>query len=90
MLESLRFLNHPLRQKEALDYLVPALDELQEIQRTGDIFFPKNWIVATLSGHDSPEAAALVRGWLDAHPDYPTLLKNKILQAADPLLRNAQ
>lgn len=88
--ESLRLLNHPLRQNEALDYLVPALDELREIQRTGDIFFPKNWIVATLSGHDSPEAAALVRGWLEAHPAYPTLLKNKILQAADPLLRNSQ
>ncbi len=87
--ESLRLLNHPLRQHEALDYLVPALDELQEIQRTGDIFFPKNWLVSTLSGHDSPEAAALVRGWLEAHPDYPPLLKNKILQAADPLLRNA-
>ena len=87
-LESLRLLNHPFRQQEALDYIVPALDEMQEIQRTGDIFFPKNWIVATLSGHNSPEAAALVRGWLDAHPDYPTLLLNKILQAADPLLRD--
>ena len=85
--ESLRLLNHPLRQQEALGYIVPALDEMQEIQRTGDIFFPKNWIVATLSGHDSPEATALVRNWLDAHPDYPVLLKNKILQAADPLLR---
>ena len=85
-LESLRLLNHPLRQQEALGYIVPALDEMQEIQRTGDIFFPKNWITATLSGHDSPEAATLVRDWLDAHPDYPTLLLNKILQAADPLL----
>ena len=86
-LESLRLLNHPLRQQEALGYIVPALDEMQEIQRTGDIFTPKNWIVATLSGQDSREAASLVRGWLDAHPDYPPLLLNKILQAADPLLR---
>lgn len=88
--ESLRLLNHPLRQGDALGYIVPALDEMQEIQRTGDIFFPKNWIVATLSGHDSREAANLVRGWLDAHPDYPTLLLNKILQAADPLLRDGE
>lgn len=86
-LESLRLLNHPLRQQEALGYIVPALDEMQEIQRTGDIFFPKNWIVATLSGHASHEAADIVRSWLDAHPDYPPLLLNKILQAADPLLR---
>ena len=86
--ECLRLLNHPLRQEEALDYIVPALDEMQEIQRTGDIFFPKNWIVATLSGHDSEEAAKLVRGWLSSHPDYPPLLLNKILQASDPLLRS--
>ena len=83
--ECLRFLNHPLRQDEALGFIVPALDELQEIQRTGDIFFPKNWLAATLSGHDSPEAATLVRDWISAHPNYPPLLLNKILQAADPL-----
>lgn len=86
-LESLHYLNHPLRQQEALGYILPALDEMQEIQRTGDIFFPKNWIVATLSGHDSPEAAALVQNWLEAHPDYPPLLLNKIRQASDPLMR---
>ena len=85
--ESLRLLNHPLRQAEALDYIVPALDEMQEIQRTGDIFFPKNWVSSVLAGHSSPEAAALVRGWLSEHQDYPPLLLNKILQAADPLLR---
>ena len=85
--QSLRLLNHPLRQKEALGYIVPGLDELQEIQRTGDIFFPKNWAVALLSGHDSPEAASLVRSWLSAHPDYPPLLRNKLLQASDRLLR---
>ena len=85
VLQSLRLLNHPLRQEEALGYIVPGLDALQEIQRTGDIFFPKNWAVALLSGHDSPAAAAIVRNWLDAHPDYPPLLLNKILQAADRL-----
>lgn len=85
--ESLRLLNHPLRQKESLQYIVPALDEMQEIQRTGDIFFPKNWISSVLGGHSGPEAASLVREWLKAHPDYPPLLLNKILQAADPLLR---
>ena len=85
--ESLRLLNHPLRQSEALDYIVPALDEMQEIQRTGDIFFPKNWISSVLSGHSSHEAATLVRTWLASHPDYPPLLLNKILQSSDHLLR---
>ena len=85
--DCLRFLNHPLRQVEALSYIVPALDILPEIQRTGDIFFPKNWVVCLLSGHDSPEAANQVKSWLAAHPDCPPLLRNKVLQAADRLLR---
>ena len=78
----LRFLNHPLRQEEALGYIRPALDALQDVQRTGDIFFPKQWVAATLRGHSSPEADALVEQFLKDHPDYPELLKNKVLQAA--------
>lgn len=79
---ALRFLNHPLRQEEALGYIRPALDALQDVQRTGDIFFPKQWVAATLRGHSSPEADALVEQFLKDHPDYPELLKNKVLQAA--------
>ena len=78
----LRYLNHPLRQSEALGYISPALEALQDVQRTGDIFFPKNWVNATLRGHSSPEADAVVEGFLSAHPDYPPLLKDKILQAS--------
>lgn len=81
------YLNHPLRQQQAVKYIRPALQELQEVQRTGDIFFPKNWISATLRGHNSPEAAQVVRQFLEQHPDYPVLLKNKILQSADHLHR---
>ena len=84
---ALAYLNHPLRAAEAIDYIRPALEELQEVQRTGDIFFPKNWANALLDGHDSPEAAALVRDFLESHTDYPPLLKTKLLQAADHLLR---
>ena len=81
------YLNHPLRQGEALKYIIPALEEMEEIQRTGDIFFPKNWVAACLRGHNSGEAAAEVRRFLQQRPDYPQLLKNKILQSADHLLR---
>ena len=82
VLSSLRFLNHPLRQEEGLGYIRPALDALQDVQRTGDIFFPKQWVAATLRGHNSPEADAIVEQFLNDHPDYPELLKNKVLQAA--------
>ncbi len=87
VLQMMYFLNHPLRQQQALNYIRPALENLQEIQRTGDIFFPKNWMIVCLKGHASPEAAGIVRQFLDERPDFPPLLKNKILQSADHLFR---
>ena len=83
---ALYLLNHPLRQSEALDYIIPALAELPEIQRTGDIFFPKDWAVSLLEGHNSPEAAAMVKAFLATNPDFPPMLKDKLLQSADHLL----
>jgi aminopeptidase N len=85
--QAMAFLNHPQRQQDALEYIRPALGELQEIQRTGDIFFPKSWLDNLLKGHNSKEAAAIVRQFLADHPDYPESLKMKILQSADHLLR---
>jgi len=85
--QAMAFLNHPIREKESLEYIRPALDELQEIQRTGDIFFPKSWLDNLLKGHSSKEATAIVSQFLTDHPDYPEDLKLKILQSADHLLR---
>lgn len=85
--QALAYLNHPLRQTGAVKYIRPALDELQEIQQTGDIFFPKSWLDNLLKGHNSREAGELVRQFLTDHPDYPESLKMKILQSADHLLR---
>ena len=48
MLESLQYLNHPLREAHAQRFVRPALDLLREIQRTGDIFFPTRWMDSTL------------------------------------------
>lgn len=83
----LSYLNHPLRKEQAVGYIRPGLEALQEIQRTGDIFFPRNWVGALLGHHHSLEAYKEVKGFLEDHPDYPPLLKNKILQAAYPLYR---
>ena len=60
-----------------------------EVQRTGDIFFPKNWVSALLGNYKSKEAYQELQAFFEAHPDYPSLLKNKILQAAWPLYREA-
>lgn len=79
----LHYLNHPLRAERAVRYIRPGLDVLEEVQRTGDIFFPRNWAGALLGDHDSPAAYAEVLRFLNEHPDYPSLLRNKILQAAE-------
>ena len=63
---------------------------LEEIQATGDIFFPKRWLDATLGGHSSPEVAETVREFLARRPDYPARLRGKILQSADGLFRAAE
>ena len=87
VLEALTYLNHPLRAEESIPYIPHALAWLEEIQATGDIFFPKRWLDATLWGHQSKEAADLVRTFLENRPAYPERLRGKILQSADGLFR---
>jgi len=84
---ALGYLHHPLRQATSAKYLPASLDLLQEIQLTGDIFFPYSWLQATLGAYQTPAAAATVRTFLAAHPDYNPQLRAKLLQAADDLFR---
>lgn len=79
----LALLNHHTRQEDAVKYIYPGLDALLEVQRTGDIFFPRNWVGALLGGHHSEAAHAELERFFEDNPKYPILLKNKILQAAD-------
>jgi aminopeptidase N len=88
VLEALGYLHHPLRADTAARHVGPSLEMLREIQRTGDIFFPKRWTDATLSGHNTPGVARTVRAFLDGLPaDYPDRLRRIILSSADDLLR---
>ena len=82
---ALSLLNSAERQRESMDYIRPGLDVLQEVQRTGDIFFPTNWLRALLSGHHSAEAKQMVDQFFADHPDYPAKLSNKIRQQSDHL-----
>ncbi|MEZ4702062.1 MAG: M1 family aminopeptidase [Rhodothermales bacterium] len=88
-LDGLAYLNHPLRAPYAEVYLLPALGLLEEIQRTGDIFFPARWLDALLGGHQTPTAARTVRDFLSAHPELSPRLRAKVLQSADGLFRAA-
>ncbi|HEX4567948.1 MAG TPA: M1 family aminopeptidase [Vicinamibacterales bacterium] len=90
VLEGLRYLHHPLRESSSEKYIEPGLLMLREIQRSGDIFFPKRWMDATLGGHRSPAAAAIVRAFVDRLPaQYPLPLRRVILSSADELFRAA-
>ena len=88
--QGLGFLNHPLREPASEKYILPALDLLTEIQRTGDIFFPKNWMDAALGGHQTRAAANTVRQFLAARPDYSIRLRRIVLQSADTVFRSAE
>jgi aminopeptidase N len=91
VLDGLRYLHHPLRSGASERYIQPALEQLQEIQRTGDIFFPKRWMDATLGGYQSASAAATVRAFVDRlSPAYPERLRRIILSSADDLFRAAR
>jgi aminopeptidase N len=63
------------------------LELLQEVQRTGDIFFPQRWMEATLEGHRSPAAAKTVRDFLARERAIPERLRWTVLSAADDLFR---
>jgi aminopeptidase N len=79
----LGYLCHHTRNEESLHYIYKGLEHLSEIQRTGDIFFPRNWVGALLSGNHTAEARNEVMRFLEDNPNYSPLLRNKILQAAD-------
>ncbi len=91
VLEGLGYLHHPLRADASKGYVRPSLEMLWDIQKTGDIFFPKRWLDATLGGHSSPDVAGTVRAFLKSLPaNYPERLKNITLQSADELYRAAE
>jgi aminopeptidase N len=80
---ALGYLHHPLRTETSAKYLPKSLELLEEIQRTGDIFFPESWLRSTLSNYQTPETAQLIRQFLADRPGYNARLRAKLVQAAD-------
>jgi aminopeptidase N len=85
--QAVGYLHHPLRARSAQKYIRPSLEILEEIQKTGDIFFPSRFINATLAGHHSLSSVEIVNRFLEEHPDYSPKLKLKIFQASDRMFR---
>ncbi|HEV2478745.1 MAG TPA: M1 family aminopeptidase [Puia sp.] len=87
VLTALSYLHHPLRVAYSEKYLPATLDWLEDIQRTGDVFFPQGWLGAGFGYYQTASAAKIVTDFLARHPDYNPKLKLKILQATDNLFR---
>lgn len=87
VLSALRYLHHPLRTGTSIKHLKASLDVLEELQRTGDIFFPKRWLDNTLWAYNSSEAVAIVSQYLQDNPGLDDKLKQKVLQSSDMLFR---
>jgi len=87
VVSALHYINHPLRQDAGEINLKASLNLLEEIQRTGDIFFPKNWLNATIGKYSSKKAFEIREEFLAAHPNLNPVLRSKLLQATDDLDR---
>ena len=83
VLDALAYLHHPTRTVHSAKYILPSLELLEEIQVTGDIFFPTAWVNASLRNHSSAVVIDTVDRFLTSRPDYNPQLRMKILQAAD-------
>jgi aminopeptidase N len=90
VLDAVGYVSHPLRARHAEQYVDAGLALVPEIQRTGDIFFPLNWLNALLDGHSSAVVADKVQAFLAGNADLPPRLRGKLLQAADDLYRAAR
>ncbi len=90
VLDGLDYLHHPLRAQQSAKFVRPSLELLWDIQKTGDIFFPKRWMDNTLGGYNSGDTAGDVRRFLATLPaNYPARLRAIVLSSADELFRAA-
>ena len=80
-------MHHPLRQQDAIKHLKPILQKLEEVQITGDIFFPKRWLASSIGKYSSKEANDVLQNFLEENLNYNPILLKKLLQTTDDLIR---
>ena len=80
-------MDHPLRQNSGIKHLKSCLDILEEVQLTGDIFFPKRWLASSIGNYSSKEAFKVLNAFLSEYKNYNPILLKKLLQTTDNLVR---
>ena len=83
----LRLLNSDVFEPQSNGYIESSLKSLEYIQQTSDIFFPSKWMKALMAGHKSKEAAQAIDSFIKATPNYPSNLKNIVLEASWILMK---
>ncbi len=86
-LKAMHYLNHPLVAVHSESFILPAMEMLEEIKETDGIFYVKSWLDETFYGYNSTQAAKLIDEYLNKNHDLDSVIKTKILQASDPVLR---
>ena len=86
-IEAVHYLHHPLRAQSAEKFVLPSLEMLDEIREDGGFLYPDRWLAATFFGHRSASVPETAHHFITAHPDLNPKLKQKILQAIDPVQR---
>ncbi|UAM97188.1 peptidase M1 [Polaribacter litorisediminis] len=84
---ALNNIHHPLQHASSTKYLKSILEKLEEVQLTGDIFFPKGWLASSIGNYSSKEAFEILNSFLKDHPNYNPILLKKLLQTTDNLTR---
>lgn len=83
---ALYFLNHPLNANNSLKNIRTTLEILPQIQKTGDIFFPYNYLKNSIGVRSEKQVIDWTTLYLQNN-DIDVKLKNKILQNLDPVIR---
>ena len=80
-------IHHPLHHDSSTKHIKLCLDLLEEVQLTGDIFFPKRWLSGSVGNYTSKEAYTIVQNFIQSNPNYNPILLKKLLIVFDNLER---
>lgn len=84
---ALTTIHHPLRHKSSTKHILSILNELEEVQQTGDIFFPKGWLASSVGNYSSQQAFEILNEYLEENQNLNKSLLQKLLQTTDNLKR---
>ena len=86
-INAVRLLSADIREPQNNSYITTTLNNLTQLQQTSDIFFPGQWVNAVITQHKSNAARQEIEKFLKNDTKTPQNLKNKVLEAAWPLMK---